>query len=50
MPHITKLAASTALTAVENEKPSASNLVKKTDYNTEINEFCCKIRTSKFSK
>ena len=29
IPNITKLATSTALTAVENKIPSASNLVKK---------------------
>ena len=34
----TNLAATTALTAVENKIPNVSNLVKKTDYNTKINE------------
>ena len=57
--NITNLATKTALNAVENKKPRVSNLVKKTDYNTKINEiekkrksekFCCKIKTSKFSK
>ena len=37
-PNITNLATASALTAVENKIPSVSNLVKKTDYNTKINE------------
>ena len=32
------LATTTALTAVKNKIPNVSNLVKKTDYNTKINE------------
>ena len=43
IPSITNLATTTALTAVENKIPSVSNLVKKTDYNTKINEFVKKI-------
>ena len=35
---ITNLATTTALTAVENKIPNVNNLVKKTDYNTKINE------------
>ena len=35
---ISNLAATSALTAVENKVPSVSNLVKKTDYNTKITE------------
>ena len=38
IPNITYLATTTTHTAVENEKPSVSNLVKKTDYNTKISE------------
>ena len=36
--NISNLATKTALNAVENKNPSASNLVKKTDYKTKINE------------
>ena len=43
MPNITNLATTTALTAVENKIPNVSNLVKKTDYNTKINEIEKKI-------
>ena len=35
---LTNLTTTTALTAVENEIPNVSNLVKKTDYNTKINK------------
>ena len=35
---ITNLATTTALAAVENKIPNVSILVKKTSYNTEINE------------
>ena len=35
---ITNLAATTASTAVENKIRNVNNLVKKTDYNTKINE------------
>ena len=38
IPNITKLATTSALTAVENKIPSVSNFVKKTKYNTKINE------------
>ena len=38
IPNITNLATTAALAAVENEIPNVSNLVKKTDYNTKINE------------
>ena len=36
--NITNLATTSAFNAVENKIPSVSNLVKKTDYNIEINE------------
>ena len=35
---ITNLATTTALTAVENKISNASNLVKKTNFNTKISE------------
>ena len=38
IPSITNLATTTAFTAVENKIPNVSNLVKKTDYNTKVNE------------
>ena len=38
IPDITKLATTTALTAVENKIPNVSNIIKKTDFNTKINE------------
>ena len=38
IPSITNLATNTALTTVGNKIPDVSNLVKKTDYNTEISE------------
>ena len=38
IPNITNLSIITALAAVENKISSASNLFKKTDYNTKINE------------
>ena len=43
IPDITNLVTTTALTAVENKIPNVSNLVKKTDYNTKINEIEKKI-------
>ena len=43
IPNITNLAATSALTAVENKIPSVSNLVRETDYNTKINEIEKKI-------
>ena len=45
MSNINNLATTTALTAVENEIPNVSNLVKKTDYNTKISETENKIGT-----
>ena len=35
---ITNLATNASLNAVENIIPSVSNLIKKTDYNTKIND------------
>ena len=43
IPNITNLVTTSALTAGENKIPSVSNLVKKTDYNTTINEIEKKI-------
>ena len=43
IPNITGSAGVTALTAVENKIPNVSNLNKKTDYNTKINEIEKKI-------
>ena len=43
IPNITNLATTSALTAVENKITSVSNLVKKTDYNININEIKKKI-------
>ena len=40
---ITNLATTTALAAVENKMPNVSILVKKTSYNTEINEIVKKL-------
>ena len=40
---MTNLSTKTALNALENKIPSVSNLVKKTDYNTKINEIENKI-------
>ena len=45
IPNITNLAATAALTAVENKIPNVNNLVKKTDYNTKISEIENKITT-----
>ena len=48
IPTIASLATTTtttALTAVENEIPNSSNLVKKTDYNTKISKTVNKITT-----
>ena len=39
IPSITNLATTAALIAVENKISDVSNLVKKTDYNTKIQEF-----------
>ena len=38
IPNITYLATTAALTTVENKIPNISNLVKKTDNNSKINE------------
>ena len=38
MPSSSGLAASSALTAVENKIPDVSSLVKKIDYNTKVSE------------
>ena len=47
IPNIASLATTTtALTAVENEIPNASNLVKKTDYNTKVSKTENKITTA----
>ena len=43
IPDITNLATINALTAVESKIPGVSNLVKKPDYNTIINEIEKKI-------
>ena len=39
------LATTTALTAVKNKIPNVSNLIKKTDHNTKINEIENKVTT-----
>ena len=38
LPRINTTNTNTALTAVENKIPNVSNLVKKSDYNTKVNE------------
>ena len=43
IPSITRLARSSALTAVENKIPDVNNLVKKTDYDTKISDIEKKI-------
>ena len=43
IPSITRLATSSALTAVENKIPDVNNLVKKADYNTKISDIEKKI-------
>ena len=50
IPSITNLATSAALTAIKNKIPSVSNLVKKTDYNTKINEIEKKITNHDHNK
>ena len=50
IPSITNLVTTTAFTAFENEIPSVSNLVKKTDYNTNISEIENKIRNHDHDK
>ena len=42
---ITNLGTTTALTAVENNIPNVSNLIRKTDYNTKISDIENKITT-----
>ena len=44
------MATTSSLTAVENKIPSVSNLVKKTDYNTKINEIEKKITNHNHDK
>ena len=41
LPNITNLATTTALTAVKNKIPNVSNLIKKPDYNCEIEKHNC---------
>ena len=43
IPNITNVVTNTALTAVENKITTVSNLVKKTNYNTKINDIEKKI-------
>ena len=43
MPSISGLATTSAMTAVESKIPNVSNLVKKTDYDTQVNEIEKKI-------
>ena len=46
IPNITNLATTTALTAVGNKITKVSDLVKKTDYNTNISEVENKVTTN----
>ena len=50
IPSISGLTTTTALTAVESEIPNVSNLIKKTDYNTKINEIEKKITDHDYDK
>ena len=50
IPSITGLATNFALTAVENEIPYLSSLVKKTDYNTKISEIENKVNDHNHDK
>ena len=50
MPSITNLAILTAFNIVENKIPSASNFIKRTDYNTRINEIEKKITDYNYDK
>ena len=51
MPSISGLAANSALTAVENKIPDASNLVRKTDYDTKTSDIEKKyITTADYNK
>ena len=45
MPNITNLAATTTLSAVDNEITNVSNLVKKIDFNAKTSEIENKITT-----
>ena len=49
IPSINNLATTAAL-SVENEIPDVSNLVKKTDYNTKVNEIKKKITDNSYDK
>ena len=48
IPSITGLATNSALTAIENEIPDVSSLVKKTNYNTKISEIKNKVSSKGF--
>ena len=50
MPSITNLAILTAFNIVENKIPSVSNFIKRTDYNTRINEIEKKITDYNYNK
>ena len=50
IPSINNLATTAALSVVENEIPDVSNLVKKTDYNTKVNEIKKKITDNSYDK
>ena len=50
MPSISGLATNTVLTAVESKIPEFSSLVKKTDYNTKINEIENKVNDHNHDK
>ena len=50
IPNITNLATTSSLTAVGNKISSFSNLVKKNDYNTKINEIEKKITNPNHDK
>ena len=50
IPSISGLATTSTLTAVENKIPNVSNLVKKTDYDTKVNEIEKKITDHKHDK
>ena len=50
IPSITGLATNSALTAVENEIPYVSSLVKRADYNTKISEIENKVNDHNHEK
>ena len=50
MPSISGLYTSSVWITVENKTPSASNLVKKTDYNIKLSEFKKKTTDNKHDK